>query len=201
MKTESPQWGITVGIILILLGLFGLFSNYSSLTNSEYNFKNPRTANMSAKMDSLSNSSPASNRDKNSELINQGLNEPGMYDRNIHYDTAEQSEPSLLLMKWMRNFCLFGLALGVINIIAGMMLIKRHRWTIRIVEVIIILNINYYLFQTIIILTDNTSGLVGRITAYNKFLAAFIFISLLVVTLIYSKRESLKTKKTIDNLG
>ncbi|QCK16647.1 hypothetical protein [Mangrovivirga cuniculi] len=201
MKTESPQWGITVGIILILLGLFGLFSNYSSLTNTESNFKNPRSANMSVKMDSLSNSSASSNRDKNSELINQGLDVPGLYDRNVHYNTAEQSEPSYLLMKWMRNFCLFGLALGVINIIAGLMLLKRHRWTVRIVEIVIILNINYYLFQTVIILTDNTSGFIGRITAYNKFLAAFIFISLLVVTLIYSKRESLKAKKPIDNLG
>lgn len=201
MKTESPQWGITVGIILILLGLFGLISNYSSLKNSEVSFSPPKSSTISVKIDSLSGSSNLANRDKNSELINQGFNDPAQYERKIHYNTSEQSQPSSLLMKWMRSFCVFGIALGLINIVAGIMLLKRHRWTVRIVEVIIVLNINYYLFQTVVLLTDNTSGLIGRITAYNKFLAAFIFISLLAILLIYSKKEKLNTKRPIDHLS
>ncbi|NMM47481.1 hypothetical protein [Marinigracilibium pacificum] len=197
MKTEAPQWGITVGILLILLGSFGLISNYTMLNNNNSELSNSSFKSISVKMDSLNSRQVTNSSQKQNELLNHELENKKNSASNL--SQFEQEKPSSLLIKWMRNFCLFGIIIGLINIIGGVMLLKQHHWTVRLVEVIIILNINYYIFQTIILLTDKTSGFFGRITAYNKFLAAFIFISLLAVLILYDKKNGkIRTSSHLD---
>ncbi len=184
---KTPTWAYVIGIMMMLFGGCSITGDLQSINSPNMlEMQHKMMAGMTGETDTIEMDSIGLDINNTIGNSNSGSSEQQAF-KNMAKTMKEMFYVSEFTKKWMVRFGYIGLFFSILYVFAGIFLLVKKTFSIKLAYLALALSILFSVIQAIVLSSDSSGGYISLTSGFSQIFGIIIDIILLVVILVSDK--------------